>query len=51
MGGQTYFVGGGGAFDDEEEEIDVSEGNFLVSDASKLSVGAKILGARRALKF
>ena len=56
---------GGGGFDDVEEEIDVSEENFLVSEAnifvseanilvseeSKLSIGARILGAHRALKF
>ena len=57
-GGQTFFVGGGGGFRDVDEEIDVSEANFpvseaniLVSEASKLSAGARILGARRALKF
>ena len=56
--GQTFFVGGGGGFGDVNEEIDVSEANFLVSEAnisvseaSKLSAGARILGARRALKF
>ena len=44
------------AFDDVDEEIDVSEANFpvseaniLVSEESKLSAGARILGARRAL--
>ena len=51
QGGQTFYVGGGGAYDDDSEEMDVSEANFLVSEASKLSVGARILGARRALKF
>ena len=57
-GGQTFFVGGSGGFDDFDEEIDVSEVNFLVSEAnifvseaSKLSAGARILGAHRALKF
>ena len=50
-GGQTFYVGGGGAYDDVDEEINVSEANFLVSEASKLSAGARILGARRALKF
>ena len=42
--GQTFFVGGSGGFDDVDEEIDVSK-------ASKLSAEARILGARRALKF
>ena len=51
MGGQTFYVGGSGGFDDVDEEIDVSEANFLVSEASKLSAGARILGAHRALKF
>ena len=48
-GGQTFFVGGGGAYDDVDEEMDVSKGNFLVSEAniymskaSKLSAGARI---------
>ena len=49
--GKTCFVGGGGGFDDVEEEIDVSEANILVSRASKLSAGARILGAHRSLKF
>ena len=56
--GKNIFVGGSGGFDDVDEEIDVSEANFLVSkanifvsEASKLSAGARILGARRALKF
>ena len=58
VGGQTFFVGGSGGFDDVDEEIDVSEANFLLSEvnifvskASKLSAGARILGARRALQF
>ena len=38
-GGQPFFVAGGGAYDDIDEELDVSEANFLVSEA------------RRALKF
>ena len=44
-------MGGSGGFDDVDEEIDVGEANFLVSKASKLSTGARILGARRVLKF
>ena len=47
-GGQTFFVGGCGCFDDVDEEIDVGKENFLmskanifVSEASKLSAGAK----------
>ena len=32
---------------DGKEEEDVSEANSLASEARKLSVGAKILGARR----
>ena len=47
-GGQTFFVGGGGAYDDVDEELVV---NIFVSEASKLSAGARILGAHRALKF
>ena len=42
-GGQTFYVRGGGAYDDVDEEVDVSEANFLVSKASKLSTGARIL--------
>ena len=38
-------------FDDVDEEMDLSEANFFVSEASKLSAGARILGAKRALKF
>ena len=50
LGGvQTFFVGGG--FDDIDEEIDVSEANLFMSEASNLSAGARVLGARRALKF
>ena len=41
-GEQTLFVGGGGGYDDDDEEMDVSEENFLVSEASKLSAGARI---------
>ena len=40
-GGQTFF-GGGGSYDDVDEEINVSEANILVSEASKLSAGARI---------
>ena len=43
------MLGGGGAYDDVVEEMDVSEANFLVSaanifvsEASKLSAGARI---------
>ena len=46
---QTFFVGGDGGYDDVDEEIDVSEVSFLVSvanifvsEASKLSTGARI---------
>ena len=49
-GRQTFFVGGSGGYDDVDEEIDVSEASFLmseanifVSEASKLSAGARIL--------
>ena len=42
QGGQTFFVGGGGSYDYVDEEIDVSEASFLVSEASKLSAGARI---------
>ena len=48
-GGQTFFVGGGGRYDDVDKEIDVSEASFpvseaniFVSEASKLSAGARI---------
>ena len=41
-GGTNIFVGGGGSYDDEDEEIDVSEANIFVSEASKLSAGARI---------
>ena len=49
--GHDFFVGGSGGFDDVHEEIDVSEANIFVSEASKLSKGGRILGVRRALKF
>ena len=42
MGRQTFFVGGSGGYDDVDEEIEVSKANFLVSEASKLSAGARI---------
>ena len=41
----TNFVlvfGGGGAYDDVDEEMFVSEANIFVSEASKLSAGARI---------
>ena len=48
-GGQTFFVGGRGAYGDVDEEMVVSAANFLgsrannfVSEASKLSAGARI---------
>ena len=41
-GGQTFFVGGNGAYDDVDEEMVVSEANIFVSEASKLSAGARI---------
>ena len=43
--GQTIFVEGGGGYDDDDddEEMDVSEANIVVSEASKLSAGARIL--------
>ena len=41
-GGQTFFVGGGGAYGDVDEEKVVSEANIFVSEASKLSAGARI---------
>ena len=47
-GGQTFFVGGGSGYEDVDEEIDVSEANIFVSEASKFSTGARIF---RALKF
>ena len=47
--GQTFLHRGGGGYDDVEEERDVSKVNFLVSkanifvsEASKLSTGARI---------
>ena len=45
-GGGTFSVGSDGGNNDvdgEEEEEDVSEANILVSEASKLSAGARIL--------
>ena len=45
-GGQTFSVGSDGGNDDvdgEEVEEDVSKANILVREASKLSVGARIL--------
>ena len=44
MGGQTFSAGSDGGNDDVdgEEEEDVSEANILVSEASKLSAGARI---------
>ena len=41
-GGQTFNVRGGGAYDDVDEEMVASIVNFLVSEASKLSAGARI---------
>ena len=41
-GDKHFFVGGGGANDDVDEEMVVSEANYLVSEASKLSAGARI---------
>ena len=47
-GGRKFFVGGSGGYDDVDEEIDVSKASFLVSEAnifvseaSKLSTGAR----------
>ena len=42
LGGTNIFVGGGGTYDDDDEEIDVSEANIFVSEASKLSAGDRI---------
>ena len=46
MGGTNIFVGaGGGGYDvddHEEDDDDVSEANIVVSEASKLSAGARI---------
>ena len=48
----TFYVQDVGRDDDVDgEEEDVSEANILVSEASKPSAGARILGARRAQKF
>ena len=41
-GDKHFFVGGGVAYDDVDEEIVVSEANIFVSEASKLSAGARI---------
>ena len=41
-GGTNIFVGGGGSYDDDDEEIDLSEANIFVSEASKLSAGDRI---------
>ena len=41
-GGRKFFVGGGGSYDDVDEEIDVSEANIFVSEASKPSAGDRI---------
>ena len=42
-GGQTFYVEDVGGDDDVDgEEEDVSEANFLVSEASKPSAGARI---------
>ena len=38
----TFYVGGGGTYDDVVEELVVSGANFLVTEASKLSAGARI---------
>ena len=43
-GGQTFIVDGGGGYFDAGEEMNVSK-------ASKLSAGARILGAHGAMKF
>ena len=59
MGGESYtevressHVGIGGVYDDDGgvEKV-VSKVSIFVSEASELSTGARILGARRALKF
>ena len=44
VGGTNIFVGdGGGVYDvDDHEEEDVSIANIVVSEASKLSAGARI---------
>ena len=34
-----------GGYDDVDEEMNVNEANFLVSEASKLSAGARIVRA------
>ena len=40
--GQTFFVGCGGGYDDVDELMNVSEANIVLSEASKLSAGARI---------
>ena len=40
--GGIFFIGGCVGYDDVYEEIDVSEANIVVSEASKLSAGARI---------
>ena len=40
----TFYVGGDGGYDDVDKEMDVSEANILVSEASKLSAGAIFRG-------
>ena len=41
-GGQTFYVGGSCGYDDVYGKMDVSEANIFVSEASKLSAGARI---------
>ena len=48
MGRESFYVGIGGGYNDVD---DVSEVKIFVSEACKLSAGARILGARRALKL
>ena len=40
-GGQTLYFWGSGGNDDVDEDMDVSEANNLVSEASNISAGAK----------
>ena len=50
--GQTFYVGGSGGYHDVDEEMDMRKANIFVSEASKVSVGARIFrGTYRALKF
>ena len=49
-GEQTFSVGGGDYDVNGHKEEDVSEVNIFTSKASKLSAGARMLGAQRALK-